>query len=43
MFVKTKSKVWLMFLQAKREQEMSIRRHWSLKSIKQGNVDVFLG
>ena len=34
--------MWLMFLQAKQQQQMSIRRLWSLKTIKQGNVDVFL-
>ena len=42
MFVKRKCKMWLMFLQAKQQQQMSIRRLWSLKTIKQGNVDVFL-
>ena len=32
-----------MFLQAKRQAEMTIRRLWSLKTIKQGNTDVALG
>ena len=40
---KTKCKVWLMFLHAKRQQKMSIRRLWKLKTKKQANFDVFLG
>ena len=32
-----------MFLHAKRQQKMSIRRLWKLKTKKQANFDVFLG
>ena len=32
-----------MFLHAKRQQKMSIRRFWNLKTKKQANFDVFLG
>ena len=43
MFAKTKCKMWLILLQAKREMELSITRFPSLKTIKDRNVDVFLG
>ena len=42
MFAKAKCKIWLILLQAKRQQELSITRFPSLKTIKNGNVDVFL-
>ena len=43
MFAKAKCKVWLIFLQAKQQQELPITRLRSLKTIKDGNIDVFLG
>ena len=41
--INSKHKVLLMLLQAKRQQEMFIRLLSRSKSIKQGNVDAFLG
>ena len=43
MFGKTKWKLGLMFLLAKRQYKMSLRRLWSLESNKQANFHVFLG
>ena len=41
--LKGKCKVFLMFLQTKKEEKMFIRILLRLKTIKRGHVDAFLG